>query len=174
TPAARPRDDARLGEHHHRLLQEVLQRLEEASAGRAVDHTVIAAHGHAHAWPDHDLAVLYDHLLLDPAHREDRRLRRIDDRGELIDAIHAEVGDGERRPRVLLGRELAFPGTAGQLPDLRRDLRHALTVRIPNHRRDEPVLHGHGHANVDPTVATDHALAPGGVDFRVPPQRLRR
>src|SRR5690606_32161664 len=58
-------------QHHSRLLQEVLERLEEARAGRAIHHAMVAAHGHAHPRPHHDLAVLHHRLLLDLADGED-------------------------------------------------------------------------------------------------------
>src|SRR5262252_7919400 len=84
-------------EEAERLLEKPLHVLQEASAHRAVHHAVVARDRHLHPAADPDLAMIGDRLLDHRAHRQDGALRRIDDRGKLLDVVHAEVRDGERR-----------------------------------------------------------------------------
>ena len=57
--------------------------------------------------------------VLSPTDGEDRGLGRIDDRRELVDPEHAEVGDRERRAGVLLRLELPLARELGELLALR-------------------------------------------------------
>ena len=66
-----------------------------------------------------DLAVAHDRPRLERADREDRRLRRVDDRDEALDAEHAEVGDGERAARELGRRDRAGAHALGDARDSR-------------------------------------------------------
>ena len=57
---------------------------------------MIAAESNAHAVADLDLVTAVDHGLLDDgSDRENGGLGRIHDGAELLDAIGAEVGDGD-------------------------------------------------------------------------------
>ena len=67
-------------------------------------------------------AVLDDRALLAGADREDAALRRVDDRGELADAVHAEIGDRERAALELLELQLAGAGARGEVLGLGGDL----------------------------------------------------
>src|SRR5688572_28934999 len=95
-----------LREHQHGLFEEVPNRLQKPRAHRAVDHAMVAAHRHTHAWAHHDLAVLYYRPFLDSADGDDSGLRRIDDRRELVNPEHSEVRDRERCARILLWSQL--------------------------------------------------------------------
>src|SRR6478752_9091659 len=119
-------------DEHERILDQAAQRLEELRADRAIDDAVVAAHRDAHAVADHRLAVHDDELLLARPDGEDARLGRVDDRGELIDAEHAEVAHRERRAGELLGAELPLARALGELLRFARDLAHALAVRVPD------------------------------------------
>src|SRR5215218_2721324 len=100
---------------HERILDQPPQRLEELRAHRAVDDAVIAAHRDAHAVAHDGLAIHDDELLLARADREDARLGWVDDRGELVDAEHAEVAHRERRAGELLGLESPLAGPLSEL-----------------------------------------------------------
>src|SRR5580704_4590777 len=80
-----------LHQHHHRVLDQRLERADQDCAERAIHRAMIARHGHAHDVGGFDLAVAYHGALLAGADGEDGRLRRIDHRGEILDAVHAEV-----------------------------------------------------------------------------------
>ena len=60
--------------------------------------------------------------LLAGADRQDAALRRVDDRGELLDAEHAEVGDREGAALELLELQLAGAGARGEVLHLGGDL----------------------------------------------------
>ena len=78
--------------------------LEPLSSNSPVHDPVVAGHGDPHH-VDHDglPAGPGYHLLLGPAHGQDTGLGRVDDGGELVDAEHPEVGDGEGSALELLG-----------------------------------------------------------------------
>jgi hypothetical protein len=78
---------------------------------------VIAISGRATNWPSSTTG-----LLLDRADCEDRGLRRIEDRGEDLDAVHPEVRDRERAALEILLGELALARALDELLALRRDL----------------------------------------------------
>src|SRR5436190_17570672 len=84
-----------LDQHRCRLLDIGPEGLQELRAQRAVDDAMIDRERAAHHVADHHLALAHDDALLADADREDHRLRRIDDGGELLDPEHAEVGDRE-------------------------------------------------------------------------------
>src|ERR1700731_1239733 len=86
--------------HQHRVLDQLLERVDQHGAKRAVDGAVIARHGRAHDLRGLDLAVAHDGTLLARADRKDRRLRWVDHRGEVLDAVHAEIGHRRRAALV--------------------------------------------------------------------------
>src|SRR5207237_10026824 len=71
--------------HHHGVFDQHLERAYQLGAERAVDGAVIAGQRHAHRLRDLDLARADYRALLAGADGEDRRLRRIDHGGEMID-----------------------------------------------------------------------------------------
>src|SRR6185437_4510829 len=81
---------------HERILDQPPQSLHEARAGGAVHCAMVAAHCDTNASAHRQRSVHHDGDVGHRAHREDRDLRRIDDRGEFIDTEHSEVGDGAR------------------------------------------------------------------------------
>src|SRR3954452_18904751 len=94
---AQPRWTFRLKRERERLLEQVLDPREEFGAVGAVEDSVIAHEREHHLVAGDQLAlVVHGRLLLELPDGEDRGLGRIDDRRELLDAEHPEVGDGER------------------------------------------------------------------------------
>src|SRR6185312_13007316 len=157
----------RLPHQRQRILQHGLERLEEPGSRGAVDHPVIARHGEAKPPPDGELPLVHGRLFGDASDRQDARLRRVDYRRELVDVEHAEIGDGERAAGVLLGHEPAFAAALGQVVRLGRDLPQRLEVRVADHRCDQSVLDGHGHAHVHLVPVADPVLLPPSVARRV-------
>src|SRR5262245_15100049 len=97
------------------LLDQVGDRAEELGAPRAVERAVVAGERQYHRRLDGGLAVQRDDTIRDTADGENRRLRRIDDRVEGIDAVHTEVADREG-PALDVGRpQLAGLGAAHHL-----------------------------------------------------------
>ena len=95
-------------------------------------------------------AVAHDRALLAGADRQDAAMRRVDDRGELADAVHAEVRDRERAALELLELQLAGAGALGEVLGLGGDLRQPLLVGALDDRRDQPVIERHRDRDIDP------------------------
>src|SRR5882724_1815680 len=156
-----------------RLLEDADDGLQHLGAERAVDDAVVAGERDRHALPHDDLVVLDDRLLAYGPHGEDGPLGRVDDGGEVADAQHAEVRDGERRACVLLGPKLPVARALGHLARLRGDLTDGLLVGVADDRRGEAVLDRDGHADVDAGVLDDGLLGEGGVGLGDAAQRER-
>src|SRR5690606_33465414 len=82
----------------------------------------------------------------------------------LVDAVHAEVADGEGPVGELLGGELLVLGAGGEGADLSGDLEDALAVGVADDGRDEAVGDGDGDGDVGDLVVGDGPVDPGGVD----------
>src|SRR5438105_3596139 len=152
-----------LEQHCERVLKHLFQRFQERRPGRAVDHTVVAAHRDPHAPARRYLAVPHDRLRRDRADRDDARFRWIDHRRELVDFEHPKVGDGEGRPGVLARLQPAAPRLLGEVARFATDFEQRLQVRVADHRRDEPVLHRDRHPEVHLGPITDVIVLKPGV-----------
>src|SRR5258707_2754172 len=115
-----------LQQHRERVFDELPEGGEELRADRAVDNAVIARQSAGHHRRDRELPVLDDRARLAGADREDAALRRVDDRFELEDAIHAEIGDRESAALELLELQFAGSGALGEILAFLRDLGEAL------------------------------------------------
>ena len=82
-----------LHQHTGRMLDQALEGREQLGAERAIDRAVIAGERRAHQGRDGGRAIPDDDARLARAHRENRRLRRIDDGGKIRDPIHAKIGN---------------------------------------------------------------------------------
>src|SRR2546425_11506458 len=136
-------------------------------------HDALPIYREAQAAARHDLAVDGHGLRRDRTHGEDPRLRRIDHRGELIDVEQPQIRDGKGGARVLSGLEPPATGLVGELARLAVDLREGLRVRVPEDRRDQPVLHGHRHAEVHLVPVADVIVLEPGVAGTVLGERER-
>src|SRR5260370_24232748 len=90
---------------------------------------------------------------------------RVDDGGELVDVVHAEVRDAEGVADVVLRRGLVRPRPLDQLLRLLRDLLQRLLVGVVEHRHDQAVRKPDRDPDVDVALALDPAVRPGGVDL---------
>ncbi len=110
-----------LNEEREWRLQGSLQLLHELSCTKTVDDTVVAGQAHLHDGADDDLTVAYDGHFLRPCYGEDSGVRLVDDRGEGLDTIHTQIGDGEGATFLILRRKLLANSTL--VMSLRRSIR---------------------------------------------------
>src|SRR5215218_6913358 len=157
----------------HRMLEETLDLGEVLGSFGTVGDAVVSREGELHDAHGHDLLVLEDGALDDAAHGDYRGLRRVDDRGEALDAEHAHVGDGEGAALVLLGLQPAFAGALGEILGGRGDGGEGLVGRVPYDGRYEALLQGYRHRQVHLLVQLDPLRGPEGVQVRVVPEGQR-
>ena len=120
---------------------------------------MVARQRRAHGLGHRQLTVAHDRPILDRGDGEDRRLRRIDHRDQLLDVEHADVREAEGAAGQLRAAELAAARLLGQLAGARDDLAERQRLGAVQHRHDEAVLDGHGDADVDVVVQLDAAVA---------------
>src|SRR5215211_8624210 len=151
----------------HRMLEEALDLGEVLGSFGTVGDAVVSREGELHDAHGHDLLVLEDGALDDAAHGDYRGLRRVDDRGEALDAEHAHVRDGEGAALVLLRLEPPFAGPLGQVLGGSGDGREGLARRVPDNGGYEAGIERDGHRKVDLLVQLDALAGPEGVEVRV-------
>lgn len=129
---------------------------------------MVATEGNAHAVADLDLvAAIHNGFLDDSADREDRGLGGIHDRAELLDAVGAEIGDGDRPACVFLGLELLVTGAESEVLDGGADLLERELLGIADNGGDKAILDGDGHGEVHTAVLDDGVSGEGGIDLRL-------
>src|SRR5580704_15795786 len=96
--------------HHDRIFDQGFEGADQLGTQGAIYGAVIAGQGHTHHMSYLDLAAPHDRPLLAGADGEDRGMRRVDDSGEVVDAIHAEVGDGRGAALIFLRLEFSRAG----------------------------------------------------------------
>ena len=116
--------------------------------------------GQRHGGADGDLVTVHDWLAGRFAGGENRRLERGDHRGELPDALHSQVADGEGGAGELVRGEPAGPCPGGEIVRLAGDLSERLAIGVTDDGNDEPVIDGDRDADADVPVAQDAGLAP--------------
>ena len=108
------------------------QGAQEVGAFGAIDDAVIAGERDAHALAHDDLSVNHDRLGHDGADGQATGLGWVEDRRELVDTVHAQVGDGE-------GAALALGGP-GLVTEQRFDRLGALDVTGWTVKKGEPLF----------------------------------
>src|SRR5687768_8977635 len=96
SPAAAGPHYLLLNEHSQWFFQQPFECLQEGGATGTIHYAVITAQRYFHHVAGYHAAILYNRHLRDPANGEDTGIGWIDDRGELVYAEHAQVGNGER------------------------------------------------------------------------------
>src|SRR5262249_43834380 len=121
----------------------------EARALGAVDVAVIESPGQVHHLAHHDGAGVVDHgALAHAVHAHDGYLGVVDDgRGE-EPALRPQRGDGEGAAADVGLGQAAAAGGVGEPHDLPADLRHGEAVGVAHHRHHQPLVGGHGDADV--------------------------
>src|SRR6185312_12195398 len=135
-------------EQEGRRLEVTLDRLQQPGAVGAGAGTMVAGEGDRHDLARHDGAVADDRALDRARHRQDGRLRRVDDRREGGHVEHPPVRDGERAALDLGLAQLPVAGALDQVARLDRQLAHALRVGVAQHRDVQAVVERHRDPDV--------------------------
>jgi len=161
------RSFACLEQHRDGILDVALEDLEPLGTDSTIHNSVVTAHGDVHHVGDLValLRVVRDHDLLGGAYGENARLGRVDDGGELLDAKHAQVRDGEGSSLELLGLELALLGPCGQILDGGGDVRETPLLSGEDNGGDEAARGGNRHGDVGAVVLADRVVVPRAVDL---------
>src|SRR5262249_60331312 len=96
-----------------------------------------------------DLAAVDGGLFNNSADPENPGFAGIEDRGEPIDAVGAEIGDGKSAARDVFELEMAGPGLFSQRLGLDGDLAQSLAGGSAYHRDDQSLAKRHRDAHVD-------------------------
>src|ERR1700686_5164734 len=99
------------------------QVIQEGGGSGAIGGSVITGESHGHHGTDSRLAIDGDHAVSDTAYRENRRLRRDNNRCELVHMIHAEIADGEGGIGDVGGAQLFCPRSLCHVATLLRNFR---------------------------------------------------
>src|SRR5690606_6856263 len=83
-------------QHAHRVFDDALEGRKKFGPECAVDSTVVCRKCHCHHVPDLYLSFLHHRARLAGSHCQDGSMRRVYHRGEILDAEHAQIGDGCR------------------------------------------------------------------------------
>lgn len=155
-------------QHSLGVLDELLELLAPQRGNGSIDDPMIAAQGHIHHVDNLKLlvavGVIVRHDLLEGAtDGQDASLRRVDDRAEVVHAVHAEVRDGEGAALQLSRLELVLAGASGDIFDLGRNGLETLEVGVLYAGRHEAVVGLDGEAHVDVRELSDVLLLPRAV-----------
>jgi hypothetical protein len=118
-------------------------------------------------WPGTICSVLHHGLLHDATDGQDAGIGRVDDGGELLDAEHAQVGDGEGVAFPVLRLQLFLLGPLGVVAHFNADGAQGLSIGKTHHGHQQAFFHRHGHADVDVLVETDLIAQPAAVHLRM-------
>src|SRR5262249_9351176 len=129
-----------LREQQRRVLEQLAQTLEETGRLGAVDDPVVARERNLQERSRDELVAVHDRAPRDLPDREDRGLRRVDDRVEAAYSEHAEVRDGEGSVREVVRGQRAVTRGGREPTGLGGDLEHGLAVGVADGRDDERVV----------------------------------
>ena len=127
---------------------------------------MIVGQGQVHHRADFDLPADRHGTVLDLVHTQDRRLRRVQDRGGHQRAIDAAVGDAEGAAGHFVDLQSAVAGTLAEIGDGALDLRETHLVGVAHHRHDQSICAADGDAHVDVVLVDDVVAVDLGVDGR--------
>ena len=134
---------------------------------------MVARERHRHHRQHVQLAVAGHHLLPRRADGEDRGLRRVEDRDELVDVVHAEVGDREGPAFEILGAELAVARAPDEVGPHLGDLRDRQPLGAVYDGDDEPLRRRDRNADVGAREDEQRIVRVLHVHVAVAHQRLR-
>ena len=128
---------------------------DETSCQAAVGDAVIEDERELHHRAWHDLRVDDPRPCRDPSDAEDRRFRRIDDRGPAVDPERSEVRHREgAAPEV--GRVDRAVARGGRKPrEIARDHPRRFALRVANHRDHETAIGLHRDPEMDRVEGDD-------------------
>src|SRR5262245_10765847 len=155
-----------IGSHQHCywIFDQASEGGKQLGAERTIDHTMIAGERHRHHARETDPTIRgLDRLPSRRANRQNGRVRRIDDGGELAHTVHAEVGDCRGTALVLMRLEPARASALGELAHLGGDDSKGLGLGLADDRRDQPAIDGDRDADVGVSKAQNAVLRPGRI-----------
>ena len=133
---------------------------------------MVAGPGHGHDRSRHHVAVgIEARQPLNPAERDDRHLRRVDDRHGVGAAQHADVGDADGAALQIAGFDSPLAGRPGQAFHLARHFAQAQPLDVLDVGHQQAAGAVHRHADIAGGLIMD------GVGCRTEPaveQRKRR
>ena len=128
---------------------------------------MVAGERHAHHRGDGEVALgVDDRTLLPCPDGQDHAFGRIDDRREILDAEHAEIGDGERAAGIFLWLQLALAGAGGEVFHLFGNLGEAFAFSVEDDRRDQAAINGDSNRNIGVRVIGDAIVRVGCIAVR--------
>ena len=121
-------------------------------AGSTIDGAVIEAAAGGHHRGDLQCAVDDIGALFASTHGHDHALRRVDDRVELLDAEHAEVGQAGGAALIFMRLQFAFTGLLGQFLHIGADRGKTARIGFRDDRRDEAAGGSHRDRDIGTAV----------------------
>ncbi len=114
-----------------------------------------------------DLQAVVDHVrpLFARTDRHDHALGRVDHRLELLDAVHAHVGQRCGAALIFFRLQLAFLGAARKITHFGRDPRQRLLVRPGDDRGDQPAGDADRNRNVGAAIFNQCVASKADVAF---------
>src|SRR5436190_23714903 len=146
-----------------KLLQSILERLQESSGVGAVDQPMIVAEREIAHRPDRDHVVNDDHALVNAADAEDCHLRLADDRQAEQRTKDSGAGDRERAALYLFRLELLVAGTMREIFNRAAQTEHVALVGVTNDRHDQSLIERDGDAQIDVALVDDVVAVERGV-----------
>ena len=153
-----------LQKHLQWVLHVTLEGLQELSGNGTVNSAVVRAQGDSHDRGSADITILTGNdTLLSGTNGQDAGLGRVNDGSEVLDTVHAHVGDGEGTALVLVGGELVGAGTGSEVLDLVRDSGQTLGLGAGDNGGDQTRRSRGGDADIGAVVLSDRVVHPRAV-----------
>src|SRR5579884_2799588 len=162
-----------LQQQAERLFQQAFDFLQEAGRDGAVNGAVVAGERDLHAVAYHYLPIFHDGRGSDRSDGQDGRFGRVNDGGEALHVVHAQVADGEGAAAQVIGLKLARTRCLGQPPRLARNVEDAALIGVLDDGNDQARLQRHRHADIDLFFLDQPILGEGDIDLRHAYQRAR-
>jgi hypothetical protein len=156
-------------EHQFWVLNELFELLTPHGSYGAVHDSVVRAECHVHHTGNAVRIIAFSGSLVDKnslgcsTHCQDACLRWVDDCGEVVDAEHAQVGNGESAARELFWLQFVIASASSDVLNLSCDLVKTLQIRVAEHWCHEAVVGLHSNAHVDVGELADEVIHPLGV-----------
>jgi hypothetical protein len=133
------------------------QRLQEARRRGSIDDAVVERQAQRQLRPRDDLPVVeHDWFASDGAQTQNRRFGSVDDRREGVDAVGAEIRDGEDGSLHVGYCQRSRPCPLDQTARLRGHLDQRCASHVLQNRHQQPLVGVHGHSHMQFLVGREH------------------
>ena len=157
-----------LGEQQPGFFEHGLDCGEKLSGGGAVEHAVVGGEGERGQGAGDEGAVGGDDRAGgDAADGQDGGLGRVDDGGEVVDAVHTQVGEGEGAALEVGEAQAASAGARAEVGELAGEFVEAVAAGVVDDGDEEALVDAGGDADVDVGPFGDVVAREGGVDAGV-------